>query len=87
LIHHLSRSPEAIKKKLKTYKKYIDPQKYKTLHKQIKISEQQNERALARLNTRVIKGFAKDLTGYTNCVTTNNCSPETAVIIRVFADV
>jgi hypothetical protein len=40
--------------------------------------EQQNERALARLNTRVIKGFAKDLTGYTNCVTTNNCSPETA---------
>jgi hypothetical protein len=26
----------------------------------------------------VIKGFAKDLTGYTNCVTTNNCSPETA---------
>jgi hypothetical protein len=69
---------EGIKEKLKTYKKYIDPQKYKTLHKQIKISEQQNERALARLNTRVIKGFAKDLTGYTNCVTTNNCSPETA---------
>jgi hypothetical protein len=47
-------SVEGIKEKLKTYKTHIDPQKYKTLHKQIKISEQQNERALARLNTRVI---------------------------------
>ena len=69
---------QEIKNKLKGYKSYIDPQKYKTLHKQIKIADQQNERALARLNTRVIKGFANDLAGYTNCVTTNNCSPETA---------
>jgi hypothetical protein len=69
---------EIIRDKLKSYKKYIDPQKYKTLHKQLNILEKQNERAVERLNIRQVKDFSNKLSGYTNCVTTNNCSPDTA---------
>jgi hypothetical protein len=47
-----------IRDKLKSYKKYIDPQKYKTLHKQLNILEKQNERAVERLN---IKPFNENL--------------------------
>jgi DNA gyrase/topoisomerase IV subunit B len=61
-----------IRDKLKSYKKYIDPQKYKTLHKQLNILEKQNERAVERLNIRQVKDFSNKLSGYTNCVTTTS---------------
>ena len=77
---------EIIRDKLKSYKSYIDPQKYKTLHKQLDISQKQNERALERINTRTIKKFAKKLTGYTNCVTTNNCSPDISNLRETIRD-
>jgi hypothetical protein len=68
----------------KSYKKYIDPQKYKTLHKQLNILEKQNERAVERLNIRQVKDFSNKLSGYTNCVTTNNCSPSMLFLRKLF---
>jgi hypothetical protein len=53
------------------------------LHKQLNILEKQNERAVERLNIRQVKEFSNKLSGYTNCVTTNNCSPDTANLFFV----